>query len=125
MKKILVVEDERSLREAIAEKLKRNDFEVITAPSCAEALKEVKKNLPDAVWLDHYLMGKETGLDFVAKIKTEESTKSIPIYLVSNTASPAKVQTYMQLGVEKYFVKQSAKLDEIIAELKMALGSKE
>ena len=90
------------------------------------AAKEYIKNLAlvDVVWLDHYLMGKEDGLDFVAWCKEENNTKckNLPIFVVSNTASSDKVSTYMQLGVKEYFVKANHRLDEIIATIYKCLA---
>lgn len=82
-------------------------------------LKDIEK--VDIIWLDHYLLGKENGLDFVAKIKEDESWKKIPIFIVSNTASQEKVASYMQLGIEKYYVKANYRLDDIIEDIKNSL----
>lgn len=118
-KVVLVVEDERPLLEAIKIKLENSGFEVVTARSVEQALNHIEDvdNI-DAIWLDHYLLGKENGLDFVAKCKADDSKcVSIPIFVVSNTASSDKVQAYMQLGVNKYYVKAEKRLDEIIADM--------
>ncbi|MEX0917608.1 MAG: response regulator [Candidatus Paceibacterota bacterium] len=122
-KTILVVEDERPLLEAIKRKLEINGFLVVTARSTDQAYEYVEDiGTIDAIWLDHYLLGKESGLDFVAKCKEEGSScKNIPIYVVSNTASADKVQTYLRFGITKYFVKAEHRLDEIINQIKMYL----
>ena len=120
-KVILVVEDERPLLGAIKIKLEKNDFEVITARAIDDAKKLASdaKQI-DAIWLDHYLFGKENGLDFIAWCKNEDNKKckDIPVFIVSNTASSDKVTTYMNLGAKKYFVKSNHKLDEIISDIK-------
>jgi len=92
---------------------------VVSARSVKEALgfleAQVKVNF---IWLDHYLLGKENGLDFVAEIKKSGSKwKNIPVYVVSNTASPDKVRSYLQLGVEKYYTKADYRLDQIVKDL--------
>ena len=123
-KVILVLEDERPLLEAIKIKLEKNNFEVVTTRTVEQAKEYVKDlNKIDAIWLDHYLIGKETGLDFLAWCKEEDNIKCkfIPIFVVSNTASSDKVTTYMGLGVNKYFVKSNHKLDEIIKEIHKSL----
>ncbi len=123
-KVILVLEDERPLLEAIKIKLERNDFEVVTARTVEQAKHYVSElSHVDAIWLDHYLMGKEDGLDFIAWCKEEDNAKckQVPVFVVSNTASAEKVSTYMTLGAHKYFVKSNHKLDEIITEIKDSL----
>lgn len=117
---ILVLEDELPLMEAIKLKLEKHSFNVVTARSFDQA-KQYAFDLDhiDAIWLDHYLIGKENGLDFIAWCKEDENAKlkHVPIFVVSNTASSDKVSTYMSLGAKKYFVKSNHKLDEIIKEI--------
>lgn len=118
-KLILVVEDEKPLSEAIVFKLKKSNFEVVAVKTVEQAKKYVSETGHiDAIWLDHYLIGKEDGLDFVGWCKSEESQyKNIPIFVVSNTASPDKVATYLSLGVNNYYVKSNYRLDQIIEEI--------
>ena len=117
-KKILVVEDERPLIEAISSKLSTNGFEVINARSVDQAIEMLEfEGGVNAVWLDHYLIGKEDGLAFVKKMRENEKWKNIPVFVVSNTASPDKVKTYLEFGAEKYYIKAENRLDEIIADI--------
>lgn len=119
---ILVVEDEKPLQEAIKIKLEKNDFEVVTARAVDQALGFMEDLARvDVIWLDHYLLGKDNGLDFVVKLKNDEKWKMIPIFVVSNTASADKVKTYLELGVEKYYTKADFRLDNIIEEIKKSL----
>ena len=117
-KTILIVEDEKPLLEAVKIKLESVGFSVVTARTAEQAIGYVQ-DLPkvDAIWLDHYLLGKETGLDFVAKLKNHEDWKKIPVFVVSNTASPDKVKTYISFGVTKYYAKIDYRLDQIIADI--------
>ncbi len=119
---ILVVEDELPLQQAIQLKLEKNGLGVVTARSVKQArmlLEELSK--VDVVWLDHYLIGEESGLDFVAELKNNAKWKKIPVFVVSNTASSDKVKTYLELGVNKYFTKSNYLLEQIIAEIKKAI----
>jgi DNA-binding response OmpR family regulator len=122
---ILVVEDERPLAEAIKIKMGKSDLAVVTARTVAQALQYLKDNVKiDAIWLDHYLLGKENGLDFVVNIKaTGSQWKDLPIFVVSNTASQDTMQSYLRLGAVKYFVKANYKLSEIIEEIKKFLDN--
>ncbi|HXH27146.1 MAG TPA: response regulator [Candidatus Acidoferrum sp.] len=117
-KKILVVEDEEPLRYAITKKLETYGLEPIGANSVDSALQQLKNNGPiAAVWLDHYLIGTKDGLDFVVSMRSNKEFAKIPVYVVSNTATDAKVSTYIKLGVEKYYVKSDHRLDEIIGDI--------
>jgi DNA-binding response OmpR family regulator len=124
-KTILAVEDEVPLLKAIRDKLGRFNFDVVTARTVDQAigiLEDVKKI--DAIWLDHYLLGTEDGLDFVAKIKNNEKWKNIPIFVISNTASTDKVSTYIRLGAQKFYTKSDYRLDQIIGDIKEYLEKK-
>ena len=123
-KTILVVEDELPLLEAITVKLGLSGFATVTARTVEQALaymddiKGVK-----AIWLDHYLIGKENGLDFVSKIKEDGSAwKNIPIFVVSNTAGDDKKHAYLNLGANKFYTKSNFRLDQIIDDIKKALA---
>ncbi len=147
-KTILVIEDERPLLDAINTKLEKSGFGVITARSVEQTFsaKLEKKGLGiitvqsieqalryleslervDAIWLDHHLLGKEDGLDFVKKFKANGGRWStIPIFVVSNAASPKTVRSYIDVGVTKYYVKSDHRLDEIIEDIKSFLDRPE
>lgn len=122
-KTILVVEDEIPLLEAIKKKLEKNGFSVVGARSVEQAKNHILDiDKIDAIWLDHYLLGKENGLDFVHWCKEGKTEcKKTPIFVVSNTASADKVRKYMMLGVAKYYIKAEKKLEDIIGEIKKQL----
>ncbi|HMB65313.1 MAG TPA: response regulator [Patescibacteria group bacterium] len=124
-KTILVVEDEKPLLTAIQSKLKKNDFQVETAKKVEEALAKLEElERIDVIWLDHYLLGHKSGLDLIAKLKGEEQWKSIPVFVVSNTASADKVRSYINLGVDKYYTKADYRLDKIITDIIHSLEEK-
>lgn len=137
---ILVIEDDRPLLEVINAKLEKSGFGVISARSVEEAFNARigKKGLGamtvhsieqaldylekleriDAIWLDHHLLGKEDGLDFVKKFKANGGRWSeIPVFVVSNAASPTTVKSYVDSGISRYYVKSNHRLDEIIEDI--------
>lgn len=121
-KSILIVEDEKALQNAISKKLELSGFQVHACRTVNDALDALNSNASiHAIWLDHYLLGESTGLDFVAKVKSDDQFKKIPIFVVSNTASPEKVRSYIRFGISKYYTKADHRLDEIIEDLKKAL----
>lgn len=125
-KTILILEDEKPLYEVIKSKFELEGLSVVTARSVTQALDYLENGVKiDLVWLDHYLFGKENGLDFVAKLKRRGSTwKNLPIFVVSNTVAPEKVKVYLKLGVEKCYTKVDFRLDRIISDIKNFLERK-
>ncbi len=144
-KTILVIEDERPLLEVVNTRLVKKGFGVITARSVDQVFNagldkkgvsiiaassiqqalEYLENLEkiDAIWLDHNLLGKENGLDFIKKIKANGGRwKKIPIFVVSNNEGPQTIKSYVALGVSKYYVKSNHRLDDIIKDIETFLG---
>lgn len=116
MKKALIVEDEIALMKAITQKIKKANFIPYTARSVDEAEQIINRAEVDFIWLDHYLLGERSGLDLIKVINHNKKYAKIPIILVSNTCSDEKVEEYKKMGVSRYFVKSSVRLDEIISE---------
>ncbi len=122
---ILLIEDERPLVNVIEAKLSKAGFDVVTARTIDQGLGYMEDiNAIDAVWLDHYLLGEKTGLDFIVKLKAPDSKwVKVPIFVVSNTASDGNLRSYIRLGVTKYFVKAEHRLDEITSDIKSFLDT--
>lgn len=118
-KTILVLEDDKSLSSAIKISLAKNNFNVLIASSVESAVEVLKSSESiDAVWLDHYLLGDKSGLDFMYELKSDEKWKNIPVFVVTNSVSDDKINSYNVLGIEKYFVKSDNSLAEIIGSIK-------
>lgn len=97
---------------------------MVTARAATQALDYLREGVKvDAVWLDHYLFGKENGLDFVEALNNNDFWERIPVFVVSNTVSPDKVSVYLKLGVQKCYTKVDNRLDKIIADISRFLGS--
>ncbi len=124
---ILLIEDERPLVSVIKAKLINAGFDVVTARTIDQGLGYMEDiEAIEAVWLDHYLPGNKTGLDFIATLKAPGSKwVNAPVFVVSNTASDANLRTYLRLGVTKYFVKAEHRLDEISNDIKTFLDSEQ
>jgi DNA-binding response OmpR family regulator len=123
VKNVLIIEDEKPLLNAIRIKLENSGFEVITARTVEQGLHYMEDVAHiDVIWLDHYLLGKGTGLDFVVAVKNNPKWKQIPIFVVSNTASPDKVRSYIKFGVTKYYTKADFRLDQIIKDMQDMLN---
>jgi len=122
-KSILIVEDELPLQKAIKAKLELNNFNTVTARAVDQAINYLNDTNIDVIWLDHYLLGKDDGLDFVTKIKENKKWEKIPIFVVSNTASADKVNSYLRFGVSKYYTKSNFRLDSIIEDINNYLNN--
>lgn len=82
MKKILIVDDEKEVVEAISHFLKRRQFEVVTAFDGEEAWEKIQKDHPNIVVLDVMMPGMG-GLELCEKVKHDPALKNIPILMLS------------------------------------------
>lgn len=121
---VLVVEDDVLLIKAISTKLSAEEMVILNARSVDEALEFLEPNSspkPDVVWLDHYLLGDKNGLDLTTKLKSIRETATIPVIVVSNSASTEKIAEYRKIGVYKYIGKAETSLSEIVDTIKEAV----
>lgn len=120
----MVVEDEALLLQVISKKLKLSGMDVLSCSSGRQAI-DYLKNLdtpPDAIWLDYYLVDMN-GLAFMQELKQNTKWADIPVLVVSNSASPDKVNNMLGLGAKKYILKAEYRLDEIVAMIRDFIGS--
>lgn len=119
-KTILVIEDEKSLNEAIKLKLEKLGFNVIAVPLAEEALEIMKKKDVDLIWLDLRLP-KMNGFDFLKIIKNDEKFKDKKVVIVSVSGGLETKEEAEKLGASDYLVKSEYKLDEIISRVEKHL----
>lgn len=125
-KKVLVLEDERHLANAIREAFALRNYTTLIVDSVESGLHELQ-NSDDisVIWLDHYLLGTKNGIDFVVQLKASEKWKKIPIFVVSNSTSTANIGSYIQLGVANYYTKADYDLEQIMNDIDFALSQGE
>ena len=120
MAKILIVEDDKFLRELIARKLTAENYEIIEAVDGEEGLKKIKETKPDLVLLDLILPGTD-GFEVLSRIKEDPSLASIPVIILSNLGQREDVERGMKLGAVDYLVKAHFTPNEIVEKVKQAL----
>lgn len=113
---VMVIEDEELLLQAITKKLKLSGLDVLSCSSGQQALDYLKslEALPDVIWVDYYLPDMN-ALALMQQIKDNPTWSGIPVVVVSNSASPEKVNNMLALGAKKYVLKAEYRLDELIA----------
>lgn len=116
-KKILIVEDDRFLRELIARKLSDEGFVIIQAMDGKEGIKKIKEKKPDLILLDLILPSID-GFEVLSQIKKEESLKSIPVIILSNLGQKEEVEKGLKLGAVDYLIKAHFTPGEIIEKIK-------
>ncbi|MEA3293156.1 MAG: response regulator [Patescibacteria group bacterium] len=116
-KTILIVEDDKFLRELMVGKLKEEDYCVIEAIDGEKGIKKIEKEKPDLVLLDLILPGID-GFEVLSKVKENPSISSIPIIILSNLGQKDEVEKGLSLGAVDYLIKAHFTPGEIMDKLK-------
>ena len=119
-KKVLVVEDDATLRQALTEFLEADEFSVVSATDGEEAINLTKNNNPDIILLD-IILPKKDGFDVIREIKADDSIKDIPIVLLTNLGSLSDIEKALALGATTYLVKGDYQLKEVVDKIKEIL----
>src|SRR3989338_8008593 len=101
---ILVIEDDKFLRELMLQKLIKDGFNVQGAVDGEEGIKMVKELKPSIVLLDLILPGID-GFEVLSKIKGDPITASIPVIILSNLGQKEDVERGLKLGAVDYLIK--------------------
>ena len=120
MKKILVIEDDKFLRELITQKLIKEDFEVSEAVDGEEGIKKIKEEKPDLILLDLILPGID-GFEVLARMKKESTLPPIPVVILSNLGQKDDVEKGLKMGAVDYLIKAHFTPGEIIEKIKAVL----
>ena len=107
---VLVADDEEDIRALVAFRLKRAGYDVITAADGAEALTLATTRLPDLIVLD-MMMPKATGLEVTRSLREQDSTKDIPVILLTARAQEADVASGFAAGADDYVKKPFSPMD--------------
>ncbi len=110
--RVLLVEDDKLLRKACEEGLKRRGYTVITAGDGEEAIQQARTGSPDIILMD-MLMPKLSGREALSVLKKDEKTRHIPIVILSNSSIDADIKEAKDLGAIGYLVKASLSLQEL------------
>ena len=102
--KIVVIEDEVDILEVINYNLLKEGFDVCSALDGEEGLALIKKEVPDLVLLDLMLPGLD-GIEICRKLKTDYSTRSIPIIMVTAKGEESDIVLGLGMGADDYMVK--------------------
>lgn len=119
-KAILIVEDERSLRDALAYKLKQSGFSIHTAENGKEGLQMALEHHPDVILLD-IIMPIMDGLTMLDKLREDVWGKDASVILLTNLSSSEEIGEALQKGVHDYLIKTDWGIEEVISKVKERL----
>ena len=102
--KILVIEDEENIRTVLSYNLKLDGFEVYLAENGIIGLEMARDKKPDLILLDWMMPGLD-GLQVLSELKQDETTKSIPVFMLTAKSMMAEVGRALYEGADDYITK--------------------
>jgi two-component system, OmpR family, phosphate regulon response regulator PhoB len=103
-KQVLIVEDERPIREMIAFGLKRAGFDVREAEDCREARAALADRRPDLVLVD-WMLPDMSGLELTRALKRDRETRELPIILLTARSEEGDKVAGLEGGADDYITK--------------------
>lgn len=121
---VLIVEDERPLREVLRKKLELAGYAVLAADNGQEGLALALERKPDLVLLD-LLMPIMDGITMLTKLRADDRGRTMPVIILTNrTADDEAINAAVaQHEPTYYLIKSDWSLDAIIDKIGQALGS--
>lgn len=121
MTKILLVEDDKSLREIYAVRLVEEGYDIISAGDGEEALAIAIKELPTLVISD-VMMPKISGFDMLDILRSTPETKDIRVIMMTALSSEDQRERGNSLGADRYLVKSQVGIEDVVTTVHEVLG---
>lgn len=116
--KILIVDDEQVIRDALSIKLKTENFDVVTSATGLDGLRAFHSSRPDLVILDMVMPGEMDGFTLCRRIREIADT---PILVMSaNAVTEENIIEGLQAGADEYLIKP-VRMNEFIARVRALL----
>ena len=124
-KRILIINDDNDFVDAVTNLLEAKNYEIITASNGKEGFESAKKNKPDLILLDVMMTKKTEGFDTARSLSSDESTKKIPIIMVSGIRKEMNVPFSIEPNEEwlpvKAFIEKPIKPNELLQKVEEVL----
>jgi DNA-binding response OmpR family regulator len=123
--KILIVEDDKSLRDVLVDKMSVTEYKVFQAGDGEEAITQLLDLKPDIVLLD-LLLPKLDGFAVLERVRhfPDPEISQIPVIILSNLWSNKDILRAQSLQIDEYYVKANTNIDDVLAKVREILRSK-
>ncbi|HET6747452.1 MAG TPA: response regulator [Candidatus Saccharimonadales bacterium] len=113
MTKILLVEDDKSLREIYGVRLLAEGYDIVSAGDGEEALAMAIKERPELIISD-VMMPKISGFDMLDILRSTTETKDIHVIMMTALSSEDQRARGQALGADKYLVKSQVGIEDVV-----------
>ena len=120
-KRVLVIEDEPNISEAISFILSRDGWEVVTHSEGADALDIIRDTAPDLLILDVMLPG-QSGYDILRALRASDATAMLPVLMLTARGQIKDREMAERYGVSRFMTKPFSNT-EVLASVRELVGS--
>ena len=113
MAKILLVEDDQSLREIYGIRLTAEGYEIVPAGDGEEALAAAVRERPDLIISD-VMMPKISGFDMLDILRSTPETKDIKVIMMTALSSEDQRERGESLGADRFLVKSQVGIEDVV-----------
>ena len=118
----MLIEDDEFLWRAYKDGLTRAGLGLSVVTDGGEAVDKVREVMPDLILLDLILPGKD-GFEILSELMKDADLKGIPVLVLSNLGQSQDIKRALDLGAVDYLVKTNTSMREVLAKVKVCLGS--
>jgi DNA-binding response OmpR family regulator len=119
-KKVLIIDDEKDLLDALGDALRESEFTVFEARNGEEGLRIALEEKPDAILLD-ITMPQMTGHEVLNELRKDSWGKDVKVIVLSNRDDLDNISDGFGQKGDDYIIKSNASLREIITKVKQHL----
>lgn len=123
MSKIMLVEDDNSLREIYSIRLTAEGYTIVSAGDGEEALAVAVRERPDLVISD-VMMPKISGFDMLDILRSTPETKDIKVIMMTALSSEDQRERGENLGADRYLVKSQVGIEDVVNVVHEVLGDR-
>jgi len=121
MAKILLVEDDKSLREIYGVRLLAEGYDIVSAGDGEEALAVAIRERPDLIISD-VMMPKISGFEMLDLLRGNDATKDIKVIMMTALSSDTQRERGENLGADRYLVKSQVGIEDVVRTVHEVLG---
>lgn len=120
-KKILIVDDNKTVRTLLSINLRKENFEVLEAENGVEGLEVVNEQMPDLVISD-IIMPQMDGFEFCKQVRTTSKTPMVPFMFLTSIDQVATELRGLRTGADDYLIKSNIKKEELVGKVQAMLN---
>lgn len=112
---ILIIDDDRMIRQLLQSTLSRKDFVVYTAEDGQSGVDLAQKEDVDVILLD-WMMPAMDGMEVFRQLKQNEKTRQVPVFMLTSKGTGGDIDQAISAGIDDYIVKpfSTSEIDKTI-----------